>query len=177
MLRRQKLIIQWALGAVLLIDGVLLGVNWEMATAPPAATSELNLLKRRHDLMAADVARGQQIRAQLPAVEQQCDAFFKSELRPAGSGYSALVDNLGMLARESGLHTENVTFRQGPADKRGVAEIEITETIGGDYSSVVRFINRLEHAEYFYVLSSLSLAEGTPGELRLNLQLRTYFRT
>jgi len=94
-----------------------------------------------------------------------------------GSGYSSIVSDLGTMARESGLRAENVNFRQHPADKRGVIEVEISEIVNGDYPSVVRFINSLEHSDTFYVLDGLSLAAGSAGELRLNMQLRTYFRS
>ena len=174
--RRQKLN-RWALGAVLLTDLVLVGVNWRMATAPQPDQSELGLLKRQHDLLAADVARGEKIRKDLPAVEQQCDAFFKEQLRPAARGYSAVVDNLGEVARAAGLRTENITFRQHNPDKRGVIVVDIGATVNGDYPSVVRFINGLEHSDNFYVLDELSLAAGSAGSLKLNLRLRTYFRT
>jgi hypothetical protein len=50
--------------------------------------------------------------------------------------------------------------------------------VSGDYSSVVRFVNNLEHSDTFYVLDGLALAaNGSGGQLRLNLQLRTYFRS
>ena len=176
-MRRRKQIIQWVLAAVLVVDLVLVVINWQLSNAPRAAASQLVLLKREHDLMAADVARGEQIRNQLPAVEEQGDAFFKQHLHEVGSGYSAIVDNLGVLARDSGLRADNITYHQGPPDKRGVVEIEIGETIDGDYPSVVRFIDGLEHADNFYVLNNLTLAADNAGELKLNLQLKTYFRT
>ncbi len=93
------------------------------------------------------------------------------------AGYSALEDDLGALARTAGLRTEGLSFRQHPADKRGVTEIEIGATVDGDYPSVVRFIDGLERSDNFYILDSLSLAAGSAGQLKLNLQLRTFFRT
>ena len=58
-----------------------------------------------------------------------------------------------------------------------MVEVEIASVVNGDYSSVVRFINGLEHSDNFYVLEGLALAAGSAGELRLNLHLRTYFRS
>jgi hypothetical protein len=56
--------------------------------------------------------------------------------------------------------------------------VDILAVVDGDYPSVVRFINDLEHSDTFYVLDGLSLASsGSGGQLKLNLQLRTYFRT
>lgn len=57
-------------------------------------------------------------------------------------------------------------------------ELEIATAVEGDYDSLVQFLNKLEHSDNFYVLDGLSLNSSTgSGKLRLNLQLRTYFRT
>ncbi len=173
---RQKLV-RWGLGVVLFADLVLAGLSWRMATAPRPDPSELNLLRQQHDLLAADVARGEQIRRELPAVEQQGNAFFQERLPAAASGYSVVVDNFGEVARSAGLRTDNVTFRQHNPDNRGVIAVEISATVNGDYPSVLRFINGLERSDTFYVLDELSLAAGSEGNLRLNFRLRTYFRT
>jgi Type II secretion system (T2SS), protein M subtype b len=176
-LKRRKKLIQWLLGGVLLVDLALGGINWQLATSPRTPRVELALLKRRHDLLAADVARGDRIRGELPAVQQQSSAFLKAHLRPAATGYSAVVANLGALASRAGLQTENLTFQQHQPDKRGTIEVQIAATVNGDYPSVVRFIDGLERSDDFYVLDGLSLAAGSAGQLRLNLQLRTYFRS
>ena len=64
------------------------------------------------------------------------------------------------------------------ADARGLMELEISTAVEGDYDSLVQFLNKLEHSDNFYVLDGLSLNSTTGGgKLRLNLQLRTYFRT
>jgi hypothetical protein len=56
-------------------------------------------------------------------------------------------------------------------------QIDIATAVEGDYESLVSFLNKLEHSDHFYVLDSLALASSSAGKLRLNLQLRTYFRT
>jgi Tfp pilus assembly protein PilO len=174
---RNKRLVRWVLGAVFIADLALAGINWRIATAPRPDRSALNLLQAQEQQLAKDVARGQVIQKELPGVEQQCDKFLQEQLPSAGTGYSSVVDNLGAVARTAGLRTENVNFRQHEADKHGIIVVEIAETVNGDYSSVVRFINGLEHAPNFYVLDELSLAQGSAGNLRLNLRLRTYFRT
>jgi len=172
----QKLI-RWLLVGVLVADLALGAVNWEIAAAPRAPEDELHLLRQQRALLAADVARAQKIRADLPEVERHSGAFFQQQIAPSQSGYSALIENLGALAGAAGVRTGNVTFRQGNPDKRGVVEIEIGATVNGDYPNIVRFINGLEHSDTFYVLDGLTLAAGSSGGLGLNLHLRTYFRT
>jgi Tfp pilus assembly protein PilO len=170
-------LIRWLLVAVLVADLALAAVNWRIASAPRDPEDELRMLRQQRALLAADVARAQKIREDLPAVERDSGAFFQKQIAPSESGYSALIDNLGSLARAADVRTGNITYRQGNPDKRGVVEVEIGATVNGDYPNIVRFINGLEHSETFYVLDGLTLAAGSSGGLGLNLRLRTYFRT
>jgi hypothetical protein len=172
-----KTLIRWFLGALFVADLALVAVNWDIAAAPRAPESALESLRQQRALLAADVARARQIRADLPAVAQQGDKFFHQQMAPAETGYSAVIENLGELAGAAGVRTDNVTFRQGTPDQRGVIEIETGATLSGDYARIVRFINGLERSDMFYVLDGLTLAAGSAGDLRLNLRLRTYFRT
>jgi Tfp pilus assembly protein PilO len=178
MSKRTKTIIRAMLIIVVAVDIILAGINWQMADATRTPQSELNALKRQHALMAADITRAETIRTTLPAVEQQCDLFFRQTFRPISSGYSSVISDFGSLSRGAGLQAENLNFHQHEADKRGVTQVDISTVVDGDYSSVVRFVNDLQHADTFYVLDGLSLAaSGSGGQLKLNLQLHTYFRS
>ncbi len=172
------MIVRVLLGMLVAADIVLAGINWQMADANRTPQSQLNVLKRQHALLAADITRAETIRTTLPAVEQQCDTFFRQNFRPLASGYSSVVSYFGSLTRNAGLQAGNLSFHQHEPDKRGVTQVDILAVVDGDYPSVVRFINDLEHSDTFYVLDGLSLASsGSGGQLKLNLQLRTYFRT
>jgi Tfp pilus assembly protein PilO len=175
--RGKKNLIRWVIGAVLVVDLILLGLIWRMGSSPQSPKNGLVFLRRQDALMAADLARAQAIRAQLPEIRRQGDTFFTQDLHPMGTGYSSLILDLGTLAKESGLTAENYSFHQHDADKRGVVQLDIGTLVTGDYPSVVRFINSLERSDNFYVLDGLSLAASNSGVLRLNLQLRTFFRT
>ncbi len=70
MLRTRKTLIQVLLVALVVVDLALVGINWKMAATPRTPQSELKLLARQHALLAADVARAQKIRQNLPSVEK-----------------------------------------------------------------------------------------------------------
>ncbi len=61
--------------------------------------------------------------------------------------------------------------------ERGVTEIQIQETVEGDYASVLKYIAGLERSRNFYLLSDLGLDSSETGVLHLKLVLKTYFRT
>jgi Tfp pilus assembly protein PilO len=133
-------------------------------------------LRQQHADLGADVARVHAIRGRLPEVQQQCDRFFQDEFLEAKQGYSTVVGDLTHIAEKSGLHATSVNFKQRELEKRGVSEVGITALVEGDYASLVRFINGIERSENFYLVDSLSMASGASGGVKLNLQLRTYFR-
>lgn len=168
--------VRWALGVVFLLDGLLMFANWRSGGAR-ASAENLERLRSQHAQLAKDVRHAREIRKRLPAVQGQCDRFFREQLQPTTKGYSAVVADLGGLAGKAGLRTSGVSFRQHVVENRGVVEVGVSAAVEGDYPSLVRFINGLERSKNFYVMESLTLESGTAGTVRLNLQLKTYFRS
>lgn len=175
--KKRIALVRWALGVILAIDVGLVIVNLRGPGSPQQLRAENKRLHAQLSLLEADVKRGKSIQRDMDKVQGDCDRFFAEELRPATRGYSAIEADLGAIAGKAGLRTDAVTFRQRDISGRGVAEIEVAATVEGDYTNVINFINGLERSNNFYVLDSLSLASSTAGNLRLNLQLRTYFRS
>jgi Tfp pilus assembly protein PilO len=172
-----KSIVRWGLMVILALDAILLGVNYKLNQGPRIAPEEVKRLELLEKSYRADNARLNKFRAELPVDEKQWDEFFTTHFRPAGAGYSAVSEDLGQLSHSAGLRTDTISFHQHTADARGLMEIEITTAVEGDYESLVNFLDKLEHSDHFYVLDGLSLASSNAGKIRLNIQLRTYFRT
>jgi hypothetical protein len=176
-LNRRKNIVRWIVGAVIFADLLLAGLNWRMARSPHAPQGELARLALQRDMMTADVRRGDQIRKDLPADSLQRDRFFQEQFRPAGVGYSGLIADLGAVASQAGLRSESTSFEQHAPDAHGIVEVDIGESIEGSYPSIVAFLNGLERSHGFYILDSLTLSSSRDTTLKLNLQLRTFFRS
>jgi Tfp pilus assembly protein PilO len=170
-------VIRAALAVILLVDAVLFGAYWRINSSPHIQPGELNRLVMMEKQYRADNARLERFRAELPADEKQWDEFFTTHFHPAGAGYSAISEDLGGLSRSAGLRSDTISFHQHAPDARGLVQVDISTAVEGDYDSLVQFLNKLEHSENFYVLDSLALASSSQGKLRLNVQLRTYFRT
>ena len=166
-----------ALLVVLAADALLLYANWSSTDASSkAAAAQLAPLRLQEQLLGADVKRVAAIRARLSDVQRNASKFYGDEFLMAGAGYSTIVRDLSKISKASGLRATNVTFKERSLESRGVTEVTVSATVEGDYVSVVRFINGLERSENFYLLDSLALASSTAGNIKLNLQLRTYFR-
>jgi len=170
-------ILRGVLAVILLADIVLIGVLWKLNASPHVQPGDLNRLVMLEKQYRADNGRLERFRTELPADEKQWDEFFTTHFHPAGAGYSAISEDLGGLSRSAGLRSDTISFHQHTPDARGLMQVDITTAVEGDYDSLVQFLNKLEHSNNFYVLDSLALASSTAGKLRLNVQLRTYFRT
>lgn len=174
---KRNQIVRVVLAVILALDLALIAVNWRLNSGPHVQLSDLNRLEMLEKQYRADDARLERFQSELPGDEKQWDEFFTTHFHPAGAGYSAISEDLGRLSNSSGLHSDSTSFRQHPPDARGLMQIDISTAIEGDYDNLLQFLDKLEHSENFYVLDNLSLASSTTGKLRLNVQLRTYFRT
>jgi Tfp pilus assembly protein PilO len=173
----RRRIVQWVLGAILLADAALIGVRWNLNNSLYAQPGDLGGLALLEKQYRADNTRLERFKAELPADERQWDDFFTTHFHPAGSGYSAISEDLGNLSHAAGLRADRIGFSQHTPDARGLMQVDISTAVEGDYDNLVQFLNKLEHSDSFYVLDNLALASGSSGRIRLNLQLRTYFRT
>jgi Tfp pilus assembly protein PilO len=170
-------VIRAVIAVILVADAALLGVQWKMNGSPHVQPTDLNRLSMVEKQYRADNARLERFKTELPADEKQWDEFFTTHFHPAGAGYSAISEDLGDLSRAAGLRSDDIAFHQHAPDARGLMQVDISTAVEGDYDSLIQFLNKLEHSENFYVLDSLALASSSQGKLRLNVQLRTYFRT
>ena len=173
-----KKLILCALGVVLLADLALVFILWQSTREGVESMREQRVhLQNEAKLLKADVARGDAIRSSLPKVGKDCDAFYHDAFLDAGEGYSAIESDLGSIASKAGLRTTAITFSQKDVKDRGVTLVTVLDSVDGDYPAIIQFINGLERSKYFYLLNDLHLDTASAGEIRLHLELRTYFRT
>lgn len=150
---------------------------WRTAAShPQSERMALEKLRARHKEYGQDVERAQKIESRLPEVERECNRFFEEQFLNSSTGYSAVVADLGSIAKEAGLPPGTIAFKQRELEKRGVVEVELTATVEGEYPALVRFINGLERSEHLYLLDSLSLATAQEKRVKLGLVMKTYFR-
>jgi microsomal dipeptidase-like Zn-dependent dipeptidase len=166
------------LGALITADLLLAAFLWQAARqGPEAMRVQRDRLAAQEILLRADVQRARKIRASLPQVGKDCDAFYHESFLDAASGYSSIQTDINALAAKAGVRTSGLTFTQKDIAGRGVTEISIQTGVSADYPALIRFINNLERSRNFYLLDDLQLGSATAGEIRLQLTLHTYFRT
>jgi Tfp pilus assembly protein PilO len=174
---------KWIVGAIVvlfILDIGLIYVTWRSSKAAVAAMStQRDNLKKHAEQLQGDVNRGNRIRSTLGVAQKDYDKFYKENFLNPQDGYSAIESDLSALATKAGLRVVGIQFTQKEVKGRGVNDVAISENVEGNYTSLVTFIDGLEHSKYFYLLKDLRLdSASTPGGgIRLQLELHTYFRT
>jgi Tfp pilus assembly protein PilO len=174
---------KWIIGAIIalfIVDFGLIYITWRSSPSAVAAMrSQRDNLKKHAEQLQGDVNRGNRIRNTLGAAQKDYDKFYKENFLSPQDGYSAIESDLTALATKAGLRVTGIQFAQKEVKGRGVNDVAISENVEGNYTSLVTFIDGLEHSKYFYLLKDLRLdSASTPGGgIRLQLELHTYFRT
>ncbi len=176
----QRRVIIGGLALLVLADCGLAAFSWRQTSAPRTPQQELDRQTMQLKLLQGDIGRARAIQQSMPATQMDCDKFEKS-LFSAGTGYSAVMEELGGIARKAGLQISGVNFHRKEIPNRGLSEVELEATVSGNYAGVVRFLNGLQRSANVYIVDSLALAsenqpQGVSSAIRVTLRMRTFFR-
>lgn len=176
--QKWKLTAKIALACVLAIDVGLVVVNWRAASqSAQAQAMERAQLQQKLKLLRADVQKGREIEKRLPNVTQECDDFYQKDLLPESSGDTAVISDIGQIARNAGVQTGGVQLQEKEVKDRGLKEVHISGSVQGSYQNLIHLIDGIERSPHFYLLEGLTLNSENSGVVKLQIVLRTYFRT
>jgi hypothetical protein len=180
----KKTVILSVLALLLAADAALAYYNSRIESKAQDTEFALKAETLHLNFMKEDVARATRIKADRPNVEKYLDQF-ETTLPPQGKGYSVLSQELDDIAHETHIQVQDTKFHQKEMSGRNLDEIEIEATLNGDYTGIVRFLNRLQRSPNTYVVDSLGLEsekstgpgnQTASGSIKLSLKLRSYFR-
>ncbi|HXW55269.1 MAG TPA: GspMb/PilO family protein [Candidatus Cybelea sp.] len=175
---KTKIVIMAALGVLLAADVALGFLLWRNSSeSPEHLRGEIQRLELQAKLREAELARDQKIRASMPHVGRDCDRFYEDTFLLKETGYSAIEADLNSIADKAGLRLSGATYKESEVKDRGVTQIVISTGVDGNYASIIQFINGLEQSKNFYLLNDLRLTSASAGAIKLQLELRTFFRS
>jgi len=127
-----------------------------------------------NQLMAkeVEVAPTRGMDQKLKQASQDVSGFYDTRFP---SQYSAVAEQLGKVANETGIHLSNVKYDEKDAPIEGLRKLNVDITLSGDYLQEVKFINALERDKMFFLIDGIALGEQQ-GNVRLQLKLETYLR-
>jgi type IV pilus assembly protein PilO len=88
---------------------------------------------------------------------------------------SAILAELGALATKANVRLSRGQYAFAPA-LHDVMEVRMDESVSGDYTSVMKFINSVERDKMFFVINGLTLTGTQGGLVNLRLKVTTYLR-
>jgi hypothetical protein len=149
---------------------VRLGLDW----AATNGRSTDALAGKQVELKALDLQtaplRGLDKRVELS--REQIDNFYAKRIPP---NYSSIETRIDDLQVNSDTRLSRLQYTQGPAGG-DLTEISLDAGITGEYPQIMRFINRLERDQTFFVIRAMQLAGQQGGQVSLRLRVSTWLR-
>ena len=110
----------------------------------------------------------------IPVAQKEINEFYKTRFP---SQNSAISDNIGKLANESGVKVGSIKYDMKEAETLGLQPVEIEADLAGGYLQLVRFINALERDQMFFLVNNVHLGGEQSGVVRLQMKIETYLKT
>lgn len=162
---------------LLLVADVLLAlmVFWPPGASLQVRQAEFQRLQAEHEATRDVVEQMRELQAKLQNAIQNRLQFSRQNFLLREGAFSAMLEDLERLATQNGLRTGGVSYALQEEREQALVKVEATLAVEGGYSDLVHFINRLEQSEVFWIIDSLNVSGSISRELRLNLQMETYF--
>jgi Tfp pilus assembly protein PilO len=166
-----------AILAVLAVNAVLVVLIFQRpGFTLPQQQAELVQARERFETAQTSVHQMQDLRSKLQVALQNGDQFAREHFLARGEGFSAILTDLERRASATGLRPGGITYQLSEEqDQPGWTSVEVTLTVEGDYPDLLRFVHELEQSDLFWIINSASVTGDAVRELRMNLQMQTYF--
>jgi type IV pilus assembly protein PilO len=167
--------VKTALAALAIVDLITVGLYLSpLVGSQQSRGAQLNQLWRELQQKTREVEPLRGLDKKIPVAHQQIDSFYKDRLP---SQESAISEQIGKLAQQSGVRLGSVKYSQKDPESVGVTPLEIEADLSGDYLQLMRFINSLERDQIFFLINTIVLGGEQGGVVKLEIKMNTYLRS
>lgn len=165
------------LGIVVLVNVVVyVGVTYRLAnkqerlsTRQAQLTFELEQKQQELESVSTDATRAAR---NAEAVTR----FWSDIVQPRAPGLTDAWDEIDRLASESNVTRGRTSYEREILDV-GLEEIRASMPVEGNYFDLVRFINRLERSERFFLVDEITISQRETGNvIRLDCSIAFYLK-
>ncbi len=177
LLKRRKGFL-WLL-AVLLVNGaVFAGVTHRLANKQERLAEELDRLRAELDTRQKDLQTLSKSEALVARNAEAVRRFWNEVVQERAPGLTDAWDEIDRLAGETGVVRGRTGYERDLLDV-GLEQIKATMPVGGDYFDLVRFINRLERSERFFLVEQIVISqrESTETGIELGCSIAFFLKT
>lgn len=165
-----------ALVGLLALNGVFLVLLFRSPVRSPEERQvALERLEEQHRAASAQVSYLRQLREKVQAATRNEQQFAQENFLQRSSAFSKMIENLETLATRNQLQPSGIDYRLNPDDNQlGWVNVEVSLSVEGEYTDLVRFLNELEQSDLFWIIEGLEAAGEPDARLRLDLHAETY---
>lgn len=173
-LRGTRRKVKIALASMAIVDLAAVIVYFSpLIGTPTARRSQLQGLWSELQQKTQEVQPLQGLDKKIPVAQKQIDGFYKDRFP---SENSAISDNIGQLAEQSGIKVGSIKYDMQDSETLGLQPVEIEADLGGGYLQLVRFINALERDRMFFLVNSVHLGGEQNGVVKLQIKFETFLK-
>jgi len=170
---RRKVKIALATMAIVDVAAVIVYFSPLIGT-PTSRRTQLLGLWRELQQKTQEVQPLQGLDKKIPVAQKQIEGFYKDRFP---SENSAISDNIGQLASQSGVKVGSIKYDMKDPETLGLQPVEIDADLAGGYLQLVRFVNSLERDRMFFLVNSVHLGGEQNGVVKLQIKFETYLKT
>jgi Tfp pilus assembly protein PilO len=136
---------------------------------------DLARLQAQHQTAKSRVEQLRLIQQKVRDATRNEQGFAEANFLPRSSAFSEMLTDLERLARENRLQPGDIAYRLNEdSNQLGWVNVNVSLTVGGSYSDLVRFLNRLEQSTLFWIVEDVAVSGKQGQGLRLSLEAATY---
>jgi hypothetical protein len=164
----------WLLVIALVNGGVFAGVTHRLANKQERLASELERLQaeigeRQEELRA--LAESEALAARNAEAARR---FWNEVVKDRAPGLTEAWEEIDRLAGETNVSRGRTGYEREVLDV-GLEQIKATMPVEGDYFDLVRFVNRLERSERFFLVEEIRLSQSEIGGSGIQLDCSIAF--
>lgn len=134
---------------------------------------EMNQLQSELTLKTRQVAPLKDLPEKVKVASQEIGDFYKKRFP---SENSQILTEIGKLASANGVRIEQGRYKPGENVTVGLQQVNMEYDLGGNYTSLARFINAVERDEMFFIIDNVSLGGDPQGPVKLAVKLETFLK-
>lgn len=173
---RTRARVQMFLAVLVVLNAVLLFLVFRppgLSLAERQAESQRS--RASYDSTLATVKQMRELRAKLGSAIQNDEKFSTEHFLSRRTAFSAMLSDLERLASETQLKTTTIAYQLKEDAKRpGFENVAVNMTVEGGYPELMRFVNKLEGSDLFWIVHTMTVSSSQARALRLTLQMETY---
>lgn len=173
-LRGTRRKVKIALASMAIVDLVAVVAYFSpLIGTPTSRRTQLLGLWKELQQKTEEVQPLQGLDKKIPVAQKQIEGFYADRFP---SENSAISDNIGQLASQSGVKVGSIKYDMKDPETMGLQPVEIEADLAGGYLQLVRFVNSLERDHMFFLVNSVHLGGEQNGIVRLQMKFETFLK-